>query len=240
MQHLINAENLQVTRKQQIILREVSLSIGTGDFVTIIGPNGAGKTMLLKCLMGFYQPDSGSVTQRPGIKIGYMPQRLELTPMLAITTRRFIALRKNATADAIAAAVAETEIEDLLDRPIHVLSSGQLQRVLVARALLENADVLVLDEPAQNLDIPGQLAFYRLLERIYRERNVSILLVSHDLHFVMRCSRRVLCLFQHICCQGAPQAVSRDPAFIALFGEDMARMMAVYQHSHDHHHHDVG
>ena len=239
MEHLISADKLRVTRKRQAILKDVSLTIGVRDFVTVVGPNGAGKTMLLKCLMGFYRPDSGVVAVRPGVKIGYMPQRLELTPMLAITVRRFIVLYKDAAAAAVDAAVAETEIDGLLNRPLHVLSSGQLQRVLIARALLENVDLLVLDEPAQNLDISGQLSFYRLLERLYRERAVSILMVSHDLHFVMRCSRRVLCLFQHVCCQGEPQTVSRDPAFTAMFGEDMARMMTVYQHSHDHHH-DVG
>ena len=96
----------------------------------------------------------------------------------------------------------------------------------------------MLDEPAQNLDISGQLGFYRLVEKIYKERKVSVLMVSHDLHLVMASTKEVICLFHHVCCSGEPQIVAKDPEFVSLFGNDMATMMAAYQHSHDHAHHD--
>lgn len=236
MPPLITAKNLRVVRRDKVVLNDVSLDIGERDFVTIVGPNGAGKTMLLKCLMNFYRPDGGEVLARKDLKIGYVPQKLALPPSLTITARRFLSLRKEATTAAVTAATTQTGTQDVLDTPMQALSGGQLQRILVARALLGDSNLLVLDEPAQQLDVAGQLAFYQLLERVYRERKIAILMVSHDLHFVMRCSRRVLCLYHHVCCQGAPQAVSRDPAFVSLFGEDMARMMAVYQHHHDHDH----
>lgn len=233
MEPLITAEKVTVTRQEKNILKDVSMSIGAKDFVTVIGPNGAGKSMLLKCLMGFYQPDSGMITRAQGLKIGYVPQRLMPDYSMPITTRRFLSLRKSIDAVSLKNVAEETGIEFILNKPLYVLSGGELQRVLLARSLLNNPDLLVLDEPAQNLDISGQLGFYKLLEQIYSERNLSILMVSHDLHMVMASSKRVICLFHLVCCSGEPHAITKDPEFISLFGDDMANMMAIYQHHHN-------
>ncbi len=235
MSNLISAKNVSVLRDSQEILKDISLEVGEQDFITVIGPNGAGKSMLLKCLMGFYKPDSGQVVPRKGLKIGYVPQRLVADPTIPITAKRFLTLRKKVSKKEIDAVVEETDIEQYLEKPLAVLSGGELQRILLARALLDTPDLLVLDEPAQNLDITGQLAFYKLLERVYRERKLSVLMVSHDLHLVMSSTKNVLCLFKEVCCYGEPRAVARDPEFISLFGEDMAQLMASYQH-HDHDH----
>ncbi|MDF2368242.1 ATP-binding cassette domain-containing protein [Sneathiella sp.] len=241
MTDLLSARGVSVYRDGKTILEDVSLSIGEKDFITIIGPNGAGKSMLLKCMMGFYAPSKGEVVRRAGLKIGYVPQRLVADHTVPIRVRRFLTLRKKASRDVLQKVAEETAIEEILEQPIHVLSGGELQRVLLARALLDEPDLLVLDEPAQNLDVTGQLAFYKLIEQIYAERDVSILMVSHDLHLVMSSTREVVCLYHHICCHGEPNMVTRDPEFISLFGNDMARLMAVYNHSHDHDHdHDEG
>jgi len=236
MNTLIEAKNLTVIRQGKPILKDVSVTIKNQDFITIIGPNGAGKSMLLKCLMGFYKPEFGSILQKKGLKIGYVPQRLIADQIMPITTRRFLSLRKKTAVNNLEKTTTETGIESILDKPLSVLSGGELQRVLLARSLLENPELIVLDEPAQNLDISGQLGFYKLLERIYQERHLSILMVSHDLHMVMATTQQVLCLFHHVCCSGTPQAVTKDPEFISLFGHDMAQMMAVYHHHHDHQH----
>ncbi|GLQ07887.1 ATP-binding cassette domain-containing protein [Sneathiella chinensis] len=239
MENLISAKNVTVIRDRQTILDDVSVDVGARDFLTIIGPNGAGKSMLLKCLMGFYAPDKGHVTTRPGLRVGYVPQRLVADPTIPITVRRFLTLRKKVKQQELDRVIAETAIEPSLNKPLAVLSGGELQRVLLARALLNDPELLVLDEPAQNLDITGQLAFYKLLETVYRERNISVLMVSHDLHLVMSSTRNVLCLFHEVCCIGEPRTVTRDPEFISLFGPDMAQLMASYQH-HDHHAHSHG
>ncbi|MZR29848.1 ATP-binding cassette domain-containing protein [Sneathiella litorea] len=236
MTELLASRRVSVIRDGKTILEDVSLSIGEKDFITIIGPNGAGKSMLLKCMMGFYAPSEGEVVRRAGLKIGYVPQRLVADHTVPISVRRFLTLRKKAPKAVLQKVAQETGIEEILQQPIHVLSGGELQRVLLARALLDDPDILVLDEPAQNLDVTGQLAFYKLIEKIYAERDVSILMVSHDLHLVMSSTREVVCLFHHICCHGEPNMVTRDPEFISLFGNDMARLMAVYNHSHDHDH----
>jgi zinc transport system ATP-binding protein len=235
-QSLISATQLCVIRQGKHILKDVTLEIGQRDFITLVGPNGAGKSMLLTCLMGFYAPDSGTIQRKPGLRIGYVPQRLVPDHTMPITVGRFLTLRKHASSNAIRQVAEETSIAAILGKPLHVLSGGELQRTLLARALLDNPELLVLDEPAQNLDISGQLAFYKLLERIYAERLLSIFMVSHDLHMVMASTKTVVCLFHHICCSGEPHVVTQDPEFISLFGHDMARMMAVYSHHHGHEH----
>jgi zinc transport system ATP-binding protein len=236
MNSLIKASNISVSRQAKSILNDVSITVGERDFITVIGPNGAGKSMMLKCLMGFYTPDSGEIIRKSNLRIGYVPQRILPDRTLPITTQRFIVLRKKADAFSVRKIAEETGIAEVMEKPLHVLSGGELQRTLLARALLDNPELLVLDEPAQNLDISGQLAFYKLLEKIYAERNISILMVSHDLHMVMASTKQVVCLFHHICCSGEPHAVTQDPEFISLFGNDMAKMMSVYQHSHNHKH----
>lgn len=234
----LSAQNVSVIRDGRHILQDVSVNVAERDFITIIGPNGAGKSMLLKCLMGFYTPDDGTVKMRKNLRIGYVPQRLVADATLPISVRRFLTLRKKINKSDFDRVVIETSIGSSLDRPLSVLSGGEFQRVLLARALLAEPELLVLDEPAQNLDITGQLAFYKLLDKVYRERDLSVLMVSHDLHLVMASTRNVLCLSGEVCCYGAPQSVARNPAFISLFGEDMASMMASYDHhAHGHHPH---
>ena len=233
---LIDGQNITVERETGRILDNVSLHVDEKDFLTIVGPNGAGKTMLLKCLVGVLSPDSGRVTHKPGLTIGYMPQSMEIDPVLPLSVRRFLSLNLAINADFLSEIINETDIAILLDRQMHNLSGGEIQRVMLARALARDPDLLILDEPAQNLDISGQLEFYKLLERIYNNRHKAILMVSHDLHLVMASTKKVVCLYHHICCSGAPQAITQDPEFISIFGDDLSKMMAVYPHEHDHDH----
>ncbi len=236
MTDLITASNITVNRGETKILDNVSVTIGQSEFITILGPNGGGKSMLLKCLMGFYIPDNGNIKRKRHLRIGYVPQQFTSEQTMPISVGQFLRLRKKVSAEELETITAETNIEALVNKPLNTLSGGELQRILVARALIGAPDLLILDEPAQNLDISGQLAFYKLLSEIYEKRSFSILMVSHDLHMVMATTKKVICLFHHICCSGEPQVVTKDPEFITLFGNDMAEMMAVYQHGHNHSH----
>ena len=233
---LIIADNISVMRRGVDILRDVSLSVARHDFLTIVGPNGAGKTTLLKCLIGLITPDCGTVRRTADLTVGYVPQRLSADDTLPISVGDFLTLCRRADSHAVMQAAEETAAAAVLHKPIHALSGGELQRVLMARALLDSPDLLVLDEPTQNLDSSAQLGFYELLERLYERRKIGILMVSHDLHLVMASTRRVVCLYHHICCSGEPRALAQDPEFINLLGNDMARMTAIYQHVHDHRH----
>ena len=228
---LISATNVSVLKNQKSILKNIDIKINKNDFITIIGPNGAGKTMLLKCLMGFYKPNFGEIQKKDKIKIGYMPQSINIINTMPMTVKNFITVRKKYDDISFKQVISEVDISQLVNKQLSVLSGGEMQRVLLARSLLNNPDLLVLDEPAQNLDISGQLSFYKLIQEIYSKRNISILMVSHDLHLVMVSTKKVLCLSNHICCSGKPQQVAKDPEFISMFGKDMANMMAVYQHT---------
>jgi zinc transport system ATP-binding protein len=233
---LISAKNVSVLKHQKSILDNIDIQINKNDFITIIGPNGAGKTMLLKCLMGFYKPTSGRIERKEKLKIGYMPQSINVIGTMPMTVKGFITVRKEYDDISLNKVIIEVNIGEIVNKQLSVLSGGELQRVLLARSLLNNPDLLILDEPAQNLDISGQLNFYKLIQEIYSKRNISILMVSHDLHLVMVSTKKVLCLYKHICCSGAPQQIAKDPEFLSMFGKDMANMMSIYQHSHDHNH----
>lgn len=237
-QPLIQAQAVSLTRGGKNILDKVSLTINAHDFITIVGPNGAGKSTLLKVIMGLIQPCTGSVQRRSNLRTGYVPQKAMVDRTIPISTRRFLSLRQNAERQILEQTAEQTGISPLMEKSLHTLSGGEMQRVLLCRALLHNPDLLIMDEPAQNLDISGQLAFYRQLDSIYRQRRISILMVSHDLHLVMSCTRKVICLYHHICCTGEPQNITRDPEFRKLFGNSMAGMLALYQHQHNHTHGD--
>ena len=230
---LISAQNISVVKNEKAILKNIDIEIKKNDFLTIIGPNGAGKTMLLKCLMEFYKPNSGQIIKKPNLKIGYMPQSINIINTMPMSVQNFITMRKKFDEISFRQVVSETQIEKIINKQLSVLSGGEMQRVLLARSLLNNPELLILDEPAQNLDVSGQIYFYNLLQSIYLKRGLSILMVSHDLHLVMASTKKVLCLSNHICCIGKPQQITKDPEFISMFGKDMANIMAVYQHSNE-------
>jgi len=237
MNPLISAKHVTVYRNNRPILDNVSLDVAPADFLTIIGPNGAGKTTLLRCLAGVMKPDRGAIQRQTGLRTSYIPQRMTAEASLPMDVKSFLKLNTSTSGTELEDAAEETDISALLHRSIHVLSGGEWQRVLLARSLINKPDLIILDEPAQNLDLSGQLKFYEHLSRIHNERKIALVMVSHDLHMVLASTRKVVCLYHHVCCSGEPTAVTRDPEFIQLFGQDMARMMAVYQHDHDHHHH---
>jgi zinc transport system ATP-binding protein len=231
---LVELNNVGYQIANKSILENIGLSIYPKEIVSLIGPNGAGKSTLIKILVGLLTPTQGKVIVQPGITIGYTPQKMQLSAILPLTVSRFLKLVK--AKRPLQEVLAELNISDaLLNTMVWNLSGGEWQRVLLARALIQQPDLLVLDEPAQGIDLIGQAALYTLLRHIRDKYQCGILLVSHDLHIVMGGTDRVVCLQQHICCQGHPETVSRDPAFQALFGP-IAQDLALYTHRHDHQH----
>ena len=233
---LVEADGVTVDFAGNKVLGGVSLAVREGEIVTLIGPNGAGKTTLVRVILGLLQPSRGSVFRAPELRLGYMPQRLDLDRTLPLPVAHFLALGGAASRDAMARVLGEVGASQLLDRPMAGLSGGELRRVLLARALLRDPDLLVLDEPAQGVDVVGQADLYGLISRVRASHGCGVLMVSHDLHVVMSATDRVVCLNNHVCCSGHPEAVSRHPEYLALFGPQVAGDMAVYTHHHDHSH----
>lgn len=236
MNNLLEISNIDLIIGQRQLLQQVSLQLGPGEILTIIGPNGAGKTTLIRVALGLIKPTSGQVLRRPDIRIGYMPQRLHLDPTFPLTVKRFLNMVGKNQRDKIEPLLQEVGAERVLDSPMQNLSGGELQRVILARALLRDPDLLVLDEPVQGVDVHGQMELYQLITKIRDQRQCAVMMVSHDLHLVMAATDRVLCLNQHICCSGTPEAVTNDPAYLELFGPQAVQHLAVYSHDQRHHH----
>jgi zinc transport system ATP-binding protein len=236
---LIEAQAITVRIGRHELLSAVDLTVRAGEIVSLIGPNGAGKTTLIRVLLAVLKPTDGVVRRRPGLRIGYVPQRLHLDPVLPLMVERFMTIGHAARRGALEETLAEVGAGHLRRAMMHELSGGEFQRVVLARALLREPDLLILDEPGQGLDFSGQLETYALIAQIRDRRRCGVLLVSHDLHIVMAATDRVLCLNRHVCCSGRPEAVSRNPAYVALFGPRAAASLAVYSHEHDHAH-DLG
>lgn len=240
---LIEAQGLSVRHGERSILDGISLAIRKGEIVTIVGPNGSGKSTLVRALIGLEPASAGQVVRAPGLRIGYVPQRLKVEAGLPMTVRRFLSLPHRVSDAAARTALERVGVPGIEAQQLSRLSGGQFQRALVARALLSAPDILILDEPTQGLDQPGIAAFYRLLEDLRRETGVAVLLVSHDLLVVMSASDRVICLNGHVCCEGAPEHVSAAPEYRAMFGVEESGVLALYRHHHDHDHehtHDHG
>ena len=233
---LITVENLSLRYGAHTVLSHVDLSIDAGEIVTIVGPNGSGKTSLLKAIIGAKTPSAGKVTKKPGLKIGYVPQRLHIDPTLPITVERFLRLASKVNRSACIAALEHAGVPDLLKRQMSALSGGQFQRVMLARALIETPDILLLDEATQGLDQPGSAAFYQQIEAVRNETGCAVLMISHELHVVMSASDRVICLNGHVCCAGTPAVVASAPEYRALFGTGTGGALALYRHDHDHGH----
>lgn len=240
-EYLISAKGLEKTYGQKHALSNVSVNIAPRNIVTVIGPNGSGKTTLLKLLLGLEPPSGGTIERKPNLRIGYVPQKLYIDPILPLNVKWFLQLSQKRAAISIADVAGQVGIDHVLGSSIQSLSGGELQRVLIARALLCEPELLVLDEPAQGVDVTGQAILYDLIGQISKTHGAAVLMVSHDLHLVMSSTDHVICLNSHICCSGHPHSVQDDPAFSELFGKHVADSLAVYAHHHDHdheHHHD--
>ena len=230
---ILKVENLNVESEGERILENLSFEVKEGEVLTILGPNGAGKTVLLKTLLGIL-PYKGKIEWTPptlhpkDIKIGYVPQRLPFIKDIPMSVGEFFKLKVS----------SEKEVKEILNsiglkdgilaKKIGDLSSGQFQRILVGWALVGNPQVLLFDEPTTGIDISGQESIYELLEELRKERNLTILLVTHDLSIVYKLATNCLCLNKKMLCYSVPKELTSE-RLSQLYGGKIK----FYQHSHE-------
>jgi zinc transport system ATP-binding protein len=237
---LITLTNAGISRGGRVLVEGVDLTISRGEIVTLIGPNGSGKSTTAKLATGVLKPTMGKVSRKPGLTIGYVPQKLTIDWTLPLSVERLMTLTGRFSPSEIEAALDAVGARHLRRAAVQELSGGEFQRVLFARAMIRRPDFLVLDEPVQGVDFSGEVALYELVRQIRDSTRAGILMISHDLHVVMAETDTVICLNGHVCCRGTPNAVKRSPEYLQLFGERAASTLAIYEHHHDHEHHDDG
>ena len=235
---LVKLENAGVHRSSKWLVRGISFEINQGQIVTLIGPNGSGKTTTAKMILNILNTDEGLVTGNAK-KMAYVPQKISIDWTMPLRVIDFMKLTSNLNNNQVNESLTMTGVDKLLYNQINSLSGGEFQRVLIARAIAKKPDLLVLDEPVQGVDFKGEIALYNLIKEISISLNCGILLISHDMHFVMSTTNHVICLNGHICCSGTPGSVVKNPEYIKLFGEHNSETLSYYQHNHDHsHNHD--
>jgi ABC-type Mn2+/Zn2+ transport system ATPase subunit len=244
----VEVRDLHVNFGDTAVLRGVNLRVPQGQIVALIGPNGSGKTTLLRCLLGLQKFSEGEVRifgerdlNKALPRVGYVPQRLSLERSFILSVREFLALRLRRTKnwffkshrqldELIKPSLVQLGVESLLDRPIAQLSGGQLQRVLIAFALLNQPELLLLDEPTAGVDTPGEETFYDLIASVQRQKKLTVVLVSHDLSMVYSHASRVYALNGVICCEGPPEQVMNAESLKQAYGIHATP----YHHHHGH------
>lgn len=237
---LVLLQGVCLKLQSETIVQDVDFEVGRGEVVTLIGPNGAGKSSLLKMIVGSVPPTAGSLYKTSDLRIGYVPQKLALGRAMPVTVARFLKLAPGGTRKQVEEAMEFASVAHLGDRQLFELSGGQLQRALLAHAMIGEPNLLVLDEPTTGLDQEGILSLYRLIREFCARTGCAVIISSHDLEFVLANTDRVVCLNKHICCEGSPSIVSASPEFRALFGSAAAEARAIYTHAHDRSHGDDG
>jgi zinc transport system ATP-binding protein len=236
---LVKLENAGVQRMSKWLVKGISFEISQGQIVTLIGPNGSGKTTTAKMILNIMNADEGQITRNTD-KMAYVPQKINIDWTMPLRVIDFMKITNNLNNNQVVESLTTTGVDKLLYNQIHNLSGGEFQRVLIARAIAKKPDLLVLDEPVQGVDYNGEIALYNLIKKISVNLNCGILLISHDMHFVMSTTDHVVCLNGHICCSGTPSSVVKNPEYIKLFGEHNSETLSYYQHHHDHSHDNDG
>jgi zinc transport system ATP-binding protein len=212
--NILEVSNLTVKSQDRTILENVSFKVKRGTTLAIVGPNGAGKTMLFRALLGLV-PHTGEIKWAKDVRIGYVPQKLAATD-IPISVKEFLSFKKGSDMEKCLHAVGLDKA--VLDRALGVLSGGQLQRVLIAWAVIDEPDVLLFDEPTTGVDIDSEEAVYEMLNALEHEQGITVILISHDVHVIRDYSEQMMALNRQVICQDESEAITRPSVLHAIYG----------------------
>lgn len=234
---LLSLDKVSYSIEQQTLVSQVSFAIAAGETVSLIGPNGAGKSTLVKLILGLLTPSSGQIIAEQPLRLGYVPQRFSVSPILPLRVQDLLAQADTRllSQEQQQFIYDKLQLAHLLSRQLRHLSGGETQRVLLARALLERPNLLILDEPMQGLDPDSEAWLYQFIDELPDFLHCAMLVVSHDLHWVMKGSRRVICLNKHICCVGQPSELVVSTEFQKLYGHHYEQPYVHKPHHCEHH-----
>ena len=234
---LLSLDNVSYQIDHQVLLNQISLELAQHETISIIGPNGAGKSTLIKLILGLIAPTSGQLHAHQPLQLGYVPQRFSVPPILPLRVQDLLNQAKKGwlTDEQRQFILTHLDILPLFKKQLRHLSGGETQRVLLARALFEKPNLLILDEPMQGLDPESEVWLYQFIDELPEFLRCAMVVVSHDLHWVMKGSRRVICLNKHICCEGQPSELAIAPEFQKLFGHHYEQPYVHKAHHCEHH-----
>lgn len=228
---ILKVVDLSVHFDDQEVLQHIDFSAHQGEVLAIVGPNGSGKSVLARALLGLV-PSTGKIRWAAHQKIGYIPQHLNIERDLPLTIKEFFALKsKNRTAvlDVLeSVGLIENKETDILDKPLGLLSGGQLQRTMIAWSIIDHPTVLLYDEPTSGIDVGGEETIYNLLKRLKSSHKMTIMIISHDLNMVYKYADTVLCINKELVCHGVPSIVLDPTSLAKLYGGEAT----FYQHQH--------
>ena len=223
---ILEIKNLTVRYNDHVILNQLNFWVNSGEIVAIIGPNGSGKTTLLKAILGLI-PHQGEVTIFGGSprlaldNIGYVPQRLDFDRTFPLTVNEFLNFIKVKNRPWREEVLREVGVNTFMDKRLGELSGGQLQRLLIAKALLKEPKLLMLDEATSGVDIAAEMTFFELIEHLNKTHNVTIMLISHEVQMVYKFATQILCLNKDLVCNGRPKEAITKEVLEKLYGKNI-------------------
>ncbi len=215
-EYILKVSNLTVEMQNQTILEHLNFKVKRGSALAIVGPNGAGKTMLFRTLLNLI-PHSGNVEWAEDVRIGYVPQNVSVKDV-PISVKEFLSYKKGVDLDAALTAV-KLDSKEFLNKTLSVLSGGQLRRVLIAWALVDNPNVLLFDEPTVGVDVGGEESVFFTLRELKQKRNITLLLITHDIHLVKEYTDELLGLNKCVTFFGDSQQIAEPSLQQKIYGE---------------------
>jgi zinc transport system ATP-binding protein len=238
---LVSVQSISYNYNSEVVLKNVSLNVEEGDFLGIIGPNGAGKTTLFQCILGLLNTYSGRITvlnedvkknKKILTKIGYIPQKKSIDQKFPLTVEELVSLSltRKTSMNVVYEILKQVGLYNMKNKLIGQLSGGQQQRVLIAKALVNNPIILMLDEPTNELDQKSQDDFYFLLKELNEKNKITIMWTSHDLNAVNKYANKVSCINKKMFFHGDKEEFFSNEDHLKNYSESP---MQIHMHTHD-------